>query len=165
MFFARSHVDLHNIRLTVEKTRKLSDRVVGVGPFGIGLDGVLAWIPGAGQLYSLAAGGLLLAQAVRARASLPTVMTMGGLLLADSVMSTAPVIGAAADMFFTGHKWSAGILLKHLDETLYVEGSRHDPTNAEILARLRSGAEKRRVVFLEERTPMRRAGQSRASSV
>lgn len=150
MIHARSHVDLHNIRLTVERTRKLSDRVVGVGPFGLGLDGVLAWIPGAGQAYSVIAGGLLLVQAVRARASAPTLLGMAALLLADSAMSTAPVIGSAADMFFTGHKWAANILLKHIDETLYVEGRHDDLANADILASLRGGKERRRVVFLGE---------------
>jgi hypothetical protein len=150
MIHARSHVDLHNIRLTVERTRKLSDRVVGIGPLGLGLDGVLAWIPGAGQAYSLVAGAVLLTQAVRARASAPTLLGMAALLLADSALSTAPIVGSAADMFFTGHKWAANILLKHLDETLYVEGRHDDPANADILAGVRSGRERRRVVFLGE---------------
>ena len=155
MFYARSHVDLHNIRLTVERTRKLSDRVIGFGPFGLGLDGVLAWIPGAGPLYSAIAGGVLLLQAARARASLPTLLTMGGLLLADSVMEVVPVVGSAADMFFTGHKWSADLLLKHINETLYVEGAADDPAHAEVHQRIRSGTERRRVIFLHDRSPLR----------
>jgi hypothetical protein len=53
-------------------------------------------------------------------------------------------------MFFTGHKWAANILLKHIDETLYVEGRHDDPANADILAGLRTGKERRRVVFLGE---------------
>jgi hypothetical protein len=163
MIHARSHVDLHNIRLTVERTKKLSDRVIGIGPLGLGLDGVLAWVPGAGQAYSLAAGGFLLLQAVRARASAPTLAGMAALLLADSAMSTAPIIGSAADMFFTGHKWAANMLLKHLDGTLYVEGLPDDAANADILAHIRTGKERRRVVFLGERKePWARARPVRA---
>lgn len=69
MIFAKSHVELHNIRANVERVKKLSDNVVGVGPFGVGLDGLLTWIPGAGELYSLGAGGLIVLDAVRARAA------------------------------------------------------------------------------------------------
>ena len=89
--------------------------------------------------------------AVRARASAPTLAGMAALLLADSAMSTAPIIGSAADMFFTGHKWAANMLLKHLDGTLYVEGLPDDAANADILAHIRTGKERRRVVFLGER--------------
>jgi len=151
---AKSHIDLHNIRLSVERARKISDRVIGVGPVGIGLDGVLAWIPGAGQVYSLAAGGFILMQGVRARASLPTLASMAGLLLADSLMSTAPVIGPAADMLFTGHKWAANMLLRHIEETHYVEGAQGDPVHAETVASVRAGRERRRVVFLHDRFPL-----------
>jgi hypothetical protein len=47
VIFAKSHLDLHNIRNNVARVKKLSDNVVGVGPLGIGLDGLLTWIPGA----------------------------------------------------------------------------------------------------------------------
>ena len=49
-----------------ERVKQLSDRVVGFGPWGIGLDGVLAWVPVAGTLYSLGAGGLLIYEAAQA---------------------------------------------------------------------------------------------------
>ena len=154
MFFAQSHLDLHNIRLTVERTRKLADRVVGIGPWGLGLDGVLAWIPGAGQAFSVAAGMVLMVQAVRARASAPTLLWMAGILLADSAMSTVPIVGSAADMLFTGHKWSADLLLRHLDETVYVEAGRDGAAADDWLARVRRGEERRRIVFLHGRFPL-----------
>ena len=143
----------HRAWRNAERIKRLSDKLISIGPFGIGLDGVLAWIPGAGPLYSVVAGGLLLVQAARARASLPTLLTMGGLLLADSAMEVVPVVGSAADMFFTGHKWSANLLLKHLDDTLYVEGAPDDPAHADVHARIRSGSERRRVVFLNDPFP------------
>ncbi|HTI66759.1 MAG TPA: DUF4112 domain-containing protein [Caulobacteraceae bacterium] len=124
--FARSHRDLHGLRASVERTRKLSDRVIGLGPFSLGLDGVLAWIPGLGFAYSVAAGGFLVLQAVRARARPATVLKMLGLLAADSLTDVIPIplAPAVADMVFTGHKWAADALLKHLDETLYYEGTK-----------------------------------------
>ena len=33
-----------------EQIRKLSDGIVKIGPWGLGLDGVLAWVPAAGTL-------------------------------------------------------------------------------------------------------------------
>lgn len=126
--FARSHSDLHGLRRSVERTRRLSDRVVGVGPFSLGLDGVLAWIPGVGLAYSVAAGGFLLVQAVRARAGATTLAKMAAYLVADSLTDMIPIpfAPAAADMLFTGHKWAADALLKSLDETTYYEGGAAD---------------------------------------
>jgi hypothetical protein len=152
MFFARSHVDLHNIRMAVERTKKVSDNLIGIGPVGIGLDGILAWVPGAGPVYSLVAGALLVGEGIRARASATTLMTMTAILFIDTVLDGVPGVGQAADMLFTGHKWSANMLLKHMDETIYYEGDRKsaqaDPDFRETLSRIRSGKENRRVVFL-----------------
>jgi hypothetical protein len=155
MFFARSHADLHNIRLGVERIKNVSDRIVGVGPVGIGLDGILSWIPGAGFAYSAIAGMLLVGEGVRARAATGTLIHMAALLFVDTFLDVSPVpnpIAALADTFFTGHKWSANLLLKHMDETIYVEGTaaqaRARPEYAELMARIRAGKEKRRIVFL-----------------
>src|SRR4051812_33265186 len=122
---ARSHRELQGLRGSVNRVRKLSDRVIGIGPFSLGLDGVLAWIPGLGAAYSVGAGGYLLYQAVRAHARPGTLAKMAGLLVADSLTDVIPIpfAPAVADMVFTGHKWAADELLKHLDETLYYEGT------------------------------------------
>jgi hypothetical protein len=153
MFFARSHSDLHNIRLGVERIKNVSDRIIGVGPIGIGLDGILSWIPGLGVLYSGAAGTMLVVEGVRARAAAGTLLHMAALLFVDTFLDVVPnPVTAIADTFFTGHKWSANLLLKHMDETIYVEGSaaqaRAKPEYAELMARIRAGKEKRRIVFL-----------------
>lgn len=125
---ARSHRELHGLRGSVVRIRKLSDRIIGIGPFSLGLDGVLAWIPGVGVAYSLGAGGYLLYQAVRAHARPGTLAKMAGFLAADSLAGVVPIpfAPAVADMMFTGHKWAANALLEHLDETLYYEGSKAD---------------------------------------
>ncbi len=156
--FARSHADLHNVRQGVGKLKNLSDRLIGVGPFGIGLDGVLSFVPVAGVVYSAVAAGLLLMHGVRARASMETLAHMGVLLVIDTLLDVPgalPGVGVAsgiADTLFTGHKWSANLLLKHMDDTIYLEGTRAQakgrPDYAELMANIRAGREKRRIVFL-----------------
>lgn len=155
MFFARSHAELHNIRLGVERIKNISDHIIGVGPLGIGLDGILSWIPGVGFLYSAIAGTMLVLEGVRARASSGTLIHMSALLFVDTFLDISPVpnpILSAIDTLFTGHKWSANLLLKHMDETIYVEGAqeqaRAKPEYAELMARIRAGKERRRIVFL-----------------
>jgi hypothetical protein len=154
--FARSHNDLHHIRTSVEKVRNLSDRVVGVGPWGIGLDGVLAIVPGAGAAYSFGAGAMILVQAVRARASVGTIASMAALLFADTALDAIPIpiAPAAADILFTGHKWASNLLLKHMRDTLYYEGSRQaaaaDPAFREVVDKMRASGDRRRIVFLHD---------------
>lgn len=60
--------------------------------------------------------------------------------------------GKAADVLFTGHKWSADLLTNHMDDTIYFEGTRKEVQATQeyrdLLARIQAGKEKRRVVFL-----------------
>ena len=58
----RSVADIEKIWSNVEGVKKLSDRVIGLGPFGVGLDGLVTWIPGLGIIYSVGAGAWLLVQ-------------------------------------------------------------------------------------------------------
>ena len=152
MLFAQSHIDLHNIRNSIERTKKLSDNVVGIGPFGVGLDGLLTWIPGAGALYSLGAGSILIFDGVRARAAPMILLQMFAIIAIDTLVGEVPVAGKLADILFTGHKWSADMLLKHMEDTIYFEGARKDAANSpeykNVLSQIRAGKEKRRVVFL-----------------
>lgn len=152
MFFARSHLELHNIRNSIDRTKKMSDGVVKIGPFGLGLDALLGFVPPLGAAYSAGAGLVLLADGVRARAA-PMVLAEMALILAIDTL--APFLGKAGgviDALFTGHKWSADLLLRHMDETIYFEGSREQAMNSaeyrDLMARVRAGKEKRRVVFL-----------------
>lgn len=55
----------HRAWRSTEQIKRLSDRLVGIGPFGIGLDAVLDWIPGLGPIYSAGAGALLSARPCR----------------------------------------------------------------------------------------------------
>jgi hypothetical protein len=156
---ARSEEDLHNIRLGVERIRGLADRLVGLGPFGVGLDGILSLVPVPliGTIFSGAAAFALMVLAVRARASPGVLIHMLVLLTIDTLLDLpagtplGPFSGIA-DTLFTGHKWAANLLLKHMDDTLYIEGSRHEakanPDYAELIAGVRSRRERRRIVYM-----------------
>lgn len=98
-----------------DRIRRLSDRLVSIGPFGLGLDGVLAWVPGAGTAYSVGAGGLLLYEAVQAGVPRATILKMAGYLGLDSVSSGVPILGWAVDTFFRGHAMAARTLMKELE--------------------------------------------------
>jgi hypothetical protein len=162
MFKARRYSEIEKIRSAVERVGKISDGVIGVGPLKIGLDGILAWVPGVGSVYSIGAGLLLLTQGWRAHVPMSGMMSIITLLTvrtavtaggeAASVLTLLPITIPAelAVDFFRAHKWSADIILKAIDNTVYVEGRKHpsNPDYAEIRERVRSGAEKRRVVFL-----------------
>ncbi|MBX3481614.1 MAG: DUF4112 domain-containing protein [Caulobacter sp.] len=157
MVFARTHVELHNIRKNIEQIKKLSDNVVGVGPFGIGMDAALNVLPNIGKInpgitYSALAGALLIFDGVRARASMMVLVQMFAILTIDTLAPLFGKKGAIADAFFTGHKWSADLLLKHMEETIYFEGTRREAMHSveyrDLMSRVRAGKESRRVVFL-----------------
>ncbi|ATQ43555.1 DUF4112 domain-containing protein [Caulobacter mirabilis] len=152
MVIARSHLDLHNIRSSIERTKKMSDGVVKIGPFGIGLDGLLGFVPWAGALYSGGAGLVLVIDGVRARAAPMVLAEMSLILAVDTLTPFIPKAGGFIDALFTGHKWAADLLLRHMDETIYFEGSREQAMNSaeyrDLMARVRAGKEQRRVVFL-----------------
>jgi len=98
-----------------ETVKRLSDRLISIGPFGIGLDGVLAWVPGVGLAYGLGAGGLLLYHAVQAKASPATLARMAAYLAADNLSDTVPVLGWAVDTLFPGHLMAAKALQKDIE--------------------------------------------------
>lgn len=79
-------------------------------------------------------------------------LQMTAIIVIDTLAGAAKTLGKLADVLFTGHKWSADLLLNHMEDTIYFEGSRKDvqssPEYKEILSRIRAGKEKRRVVFL-----------------
>jgi hypothetical protein len=110
----------HRAWRSAERIKRLSDKLVKIGPFGLGLDGVLAWIPGANLLYSVAAGGLLIYEAVGGGAKGITVAKMAAYLIADSATSELPIIGWAIDTLFPGHLLAANVLQRDIE-------ARHGP--------------------------------------
>ena len=149
-FAAKSHIDIHNRRASIERIGKLSDSILKLGPFGIGLDGILAWIPGVGQIYSLAAGLFLLMEGARARVPLSALLKVSTIVLARTGIDTGNLIpgvnvasGVIVDLF-RGHKWAADILTKAIDGTTYIEG----PFSAKHPVHVEARKAGRRTVFL-----------------
>lgn len=105
----------HRAWRRAERIKQLSDRVVGFGPWGLGVDGVLAWVPVAGTAYSLGAAGLLLSEALQAGASRATLLRMAAYLGLDSAASGVPLVGWAIDTLFTGHAFAARALQKDIE--------------------------------------------------
>jgi hypothetical protein len=105
----------HNAWRTAERIKRLSDRLIGIGPFGLGLDGVLAWVPVVGPFYSVAAGGLLLFHGARGGATVWTLARMAGYIAADTAVDAVPVLGWMADTLFPGHLMAANALQKDVE--------------------------------------------------
>ena len=146
-----THVD--PVRTNVDGWRKISDRLFSIGPFGVGLDGILTWIPAVGGAYGLGVGGYLLVQAWRVRASKATLAKMTALMGADFLLGEVPVIGDAFDFFFRAHARSARILNGEIDRTHFVDDSRAAVEAAGRMAEhhaQRVAAGKARLVFLRD---------------
>lgn len=105
----------HQAWRTAERIKRLSDRLVGIGPFGIGLDAVIDWVPGLGPIYSAGAGGLLVLQGLVAGASPATLLRMIAYLAADTGISAVPLAGWAVDAFFPAHLMAANALQKDIE--------------------------------------------------
>jgi hypothetical protein len=94
---------------------RLSDSIVKIGPWGLGIDGVLAWVPGANMIYSVGAGALLFYEGVQAGAAPATLVRMGLYLTANSALTEIPVLGWAADTLFRGHLMASRALKKDIE--------------------------------------------------
>ncbi|MFN3353529.1 MAG: DUF4112 domain-containing protein [Brevundimonas sp.] len=150
----RSVADIEKIWSGVEGVKKMSDRVVGIGPFGVGLDGLLTWVPGLGLVYSVGAGAYLMIQGIRAKASPPTLARMLAYLVVDSATTELFLVGDVVDFFFPGHLMAAKALQKEIEATHWVEGSERDARasgeHEQHLARIRGDRKLKRVVYLHD---------------
>jgi hypothetical protein len=116
----RSDADLKAIRDSVSLVGRLSDSIVRLGPWSLGIDGVLSWIPGVGEVYSTVAGGFIVLQG--ARAGVPLSVLAGATLIlgARTLASGVPVAGAVFSDMFTAHKWAAKMVVEAIDRKLGV---------------------------------------------
>jgi hypothetical protein len=152
--------DIEKIWSDVERVKKLSDRVVGFGPFGIGLDGLLTWIPVVGTVYSVGTAGWLLLQAKRARARPTTVARMVAYLGLDSAVTGIgeipflDFIPSVADLLFRGHLMAAKALQQDIESTHWVEGREHEAKASgehdRHVARVQADPKLRRIVYLHD---------------
>ncbi len=110
--------ELERIRRSVELVGRLSDGLIRIGPWGIGIDGVLSWIPVVGEVYSALAGGFILIQGARARVPFPILLGAAGLLVSRMAFDAIPLGGPLAADLFIAHKWSAKMVVKAIDKKL-----------------------------------------------
>ncbi len=122
-----SDTALRSIRDSVSWVGRLSDSIVRFGPFNLGVDGVLSWIPGVGELYSTVAGGFIVLQGARAGVPLPTLTAAAALLACRTLISGVPIAGAPFADVFTAHKWAAALIVRAIDRQLGVAAPPKDP--------------------------------------
>lgn len=114
----RSAAELARIRDSVAIVGRLSDSLVRFGPFRLGLDGVLSWIPGLGEIYSTAAAAFILVQGLRAGVPLHILALCAVLMSSRTVVSAIPLVGPAAADLYTAHRWSARLVTRAIDDRL-----------------------------------------------
>jgi hypothetical protein len=129
--------ELIRIRESVAFVGRLSDSLVRWGPFRLGVDGVLSWIPGIGEIYSGAAAAFILVQAWRARVPVHVFVTCAALMGGRTLISVVPLAGPAAADLFTAHRWSARMVVQAIDRML--PASERPPTPAPLWRRLARG--------------------------
>lgn len=150
----RSIRDIENIWSNVEGVKKLSDRVIGIGPFGMGLDAMLTWVPVVGTAYTVGTGGWLMLQAVRAKATPATLALMGAYMAIDTATGTVPIAGDIVDTFFPGQLMAARALQKHIESTHWVEdteaNARATGDHAMHEARVQNDKTLKRIIYLHD---------------
>lgn len=150
----RTMADIEKIWSNVEGVRRLSDRAVGIGPFGVGMDGLLTWIPVVGTCYSVGAAAWLFAQAARAKATPATIAKMAGYLGLDVGTGAVPLAGNVVDFFFPGHLMAARALQKEIEATHWVEANEQEARasgeHERHVAAMKADPKKRRLVYLHD---------------
>ncbi len=116
----RNDKHLRDIRDSVAFVGRMSDSIVRIGPLSLGIDGVLSWLPGIGDVYSTVAGAFIVAQGVRAGVPMPTLLAAAGLLGVRTIAGSVPVAGAAFADLFTAHRWAAAMIVRAIDRKLGV---------------------------------------------
>ena len=146
--------DIEKIWSNVEGVKKLSDRVIGIGPFGLGMDALLTWVPVVGTVYTVGTAGWLLMQAGKAKATPGTMARMLGYMAVDTATGTVPIAGDIVDTFFPGQLLAAGALQKDIESTHWVEANERDAKasgdHEGHLAAMRADPKKRRLVYLHD---------------
>jgi hypothetical protein len=115
---ARSPEQLARIRDSVAIMGRLSDSLVRVGPLRLGVDGVLAWVPGLGEVYSSVAAAFILIQGLRAGVPLHILVICAALMAGRTTIVALPLAGPLAADLFTAHRWSAKLVMRAIDAQL-----------------------------------------------
>ena len=118
---AHSPEQLARIRDSVAFVGRLSDSLVRFGPFRLGVDGALSWVPGLGEAYSMIAGAFIIVQGLRAGVPLHILLLCAALMASRTTVSAIPLAGPLAADLFTAHRWSAKMVVRAIDARLPVQ--------------------------------------------
>jgi|SRR5687768_680092 hypothetical protein len=86
--------------LLAEQLAWLMDRCIKVGPWSIGLDGILGLIPGIGDVTSGAFSGLIILRAIQNGVPKVAILRMLVNVAIDSILGVVPVVGDLFDFAF-----------------------------------------------------------------
>jgi hypothetical protein len=115
---APSREDLIAIRRSVELVGRFSDGLLRVGPFRLGAEAALSWIPVVGEIYGAAAATFLLGQGLRAGVPLHVLAVCAALMFGRTLINAAPVAGPLAADALALHGMSARLIVKAIDRRL-----------------------------------------------
>ena len=110
--------ELLSIRRSVELVGKLSDGLLRIGPFRLGAEAALSWIPGVGEFYGAAAAIFLIVQGARARVPLSVLATAAVLMGGRTLITAVPIGGPLAADVLALHGVSARMIVRAIDQHL-----------------------------------------------
>jgi hypothetical protein len=85
---------------SIERLAWLLDRWIRIGPFSIGLDGLLGLIPGLGDITGTALSALIIAKAMQAGVPRIVILRMVANVGIDSLLGSIPFIGDIFDFAY-----------------------------------------------------------------
>ena len=83
----------------------------------VGADALLGMVPVAGNLATTAVSAYLIAEAWRLGVPRRTIARMAANVALDSVVSSVPVLGTVADVFWKANRKNMALLAEHIDRT------------------------------------------------
>ncbi|MGH6993878.1 MAG: DUF4112 domain-containing protein [Caulobacteraceae bacterium] len=104
--------DLAAIARSVERAGRLCDGLLKIGPFGLGVEAILDWIPGLGEIFTVAAAAYILGQGAKARVGAPLLMLCGGLMGARTLIVAIPGAGPPIADLLALHRLSAHLIAR-----------------------------------------------------
>ena len=115
---AGSRDELISIRNSVAMVGHFSDGLLRFGPFRLGAEAALSWIPGVGEAYGAAAAAFLLVQGLRAGVSVGVLGLCAALMFGRTLISAAPIAGPLAADALALHGLSARLIVRAIDKRL-----------------------------------------------
>ncbi|WP_348771342.1 DUF4112 domain-containing protein [Azospirillum sp. SYSU D00513] len=108
-----------NLRERLERLTWAMDSALRVPGTNIrlGADALLGMVPVAGNLATTAVSAYLIAEAWRLGVPRGTIARMAANVALDSVVSSVPVLGTVADVFWKANRKNMALLAEHIDRT------------------------------------------------